>query len=289
MMRLIRSGLRPRRRKQPGQALILMYHSISRGRRDPWDLCVAPELFVEQAQLLRDRYRVLSLADLRCALSRNEPFTHTVVLTFDDGDRDNLEVAKPILEEHGLPATIFVATGYVGSGRDFWWDELEAFCASAGIASRELWEELTGSGHDERFARLDALWDSINLPRPEPSLPLSADELARLAGELICLGAHTVTHPHLSLLPLPAQRHEIEASKAYLTEVAGRPVRDFSYPHGDFSQQTLALVESAGFESACTTRSMPVTSTTSLFELPRIQVGSWDAESLERELERRLG
>ena len=289
MMRLIRTGLRPRRREHPGQALILMYHSISRGRPDPWDLCVAPDLFGEQVQLLRDRYRVVSLAELRRALARDEPIARTVVLTFDDGYRDNLCVARPVLEEHGLPATVFVATAYVGSGRDFWWDELDAFCASAGVTTVELWKELKDLGHEDRFERLDALWDSINVPRPGSSLPLSANELARLAdSELVALGAYSVTHPHLSQLSASEQRHEIEASKAYLSEVAGAPVRDFSYPHGDFSQETLALVRSVGFESACTTHSTPLTRTTSLFELPRIQVGSWDGEALEREIERRI-
>ena len=212
-----------------------------------------------------------------------------MVITFDDGYRDNLLVAKPLLEQHGLPATVFVTTGYVGPGRDFWWDELETFCASAGVASRELWEELKPLAHEERTEQLDALWASIDVPRPEPSLPLSQAELERLAdGGLVALGAHTVTHPHLSSLPVSAQRHEIEASKAYLSEIAGHSVRDFSYPHGDFSQDTLALVRSAGLETACTTHSMPVTRKTSRFELPRIQVGNWDADTLERELERRL-
>lgn len=266
-----------------------MYHSISSGRPDPWDLCVDPDLFAEQLQILADCFRVVSLAELRRTLAAGGPLSRAVVITFDDGYRDNLLVAKPLLEGLGIPATVFVTTGYVGSGRDFWWDELEAFCASAGVASGELWQELKTTTHEERAERLDALWASIDTPRPESSLPLSPSELERLAeGGLVALGAHTLTHPHLSSLPVPAQRNEIGASKAYLAEIAGRPVNDFSYPHGDFSQETLALVQSAGFETACTTDSTPVTRTTSRFELPRIQVGNWNAGTLERELERRL-
>ena len=143
--------------------------------------------------------------------------------------------------------------------------------------------------HEERTERLDALWNSIDTPRPESSLSLSPSELERLAdGGLIALGAHTVTHPHLSSLPVPAQRNEIEASKAYLAEIGAGRVSDFSYPHGDFSQETLAFVRSAGFETACTTESKPVTRKTSRFALPRIQVGNWTAETFERDLERRL-
>ena len=289
MMRLIRTGLRPRNRERRGQALILMYHSISRGRPDPWSLCVDPDLFAQQVELLHDHYRVVSLGELRSALARNDLLARTVALTFDDGYRDNLLVAKPILEQYGVPATVFVTTGYTGSGRDFWWDELEAFCAAAGVGSRELWEELRALAHEQRAERLDALWASIGVSRPEPSLPLSPTELEHLAdGGLVALGAHTITHPHLSSLALPAQRHEIEASKAHLSEVVGRAVDDFAYPHGDFSQETMALVRSAGFETACTTHSMPVTRKSRPFELPRIQVGNWDGHALERELELRL-
>jgi peptidoglycan/xylan/chitin deacetylase (PgdA/CDA1 family) len=287
-MRLIRHRLRRPQRPEEGQAVILMYHSISAGRPDPWNLCVAPELFAEQAQMLSDRFRVVSLTELRRARTTGERLTRAVAITFDDGYRDNLLAAEPILDEHGLPATVFVTTGYVDSDRDFWWDELETFCATTGAASRELWQQLQALTHEERNERLDALWASIDTPRPTASLPLSQAELKRLAaGGLVAIGAHTVTHPHLSSLPAPAQRHEIEASKAYLSDITG-PVQDFSYPHGDFSAETRALVQSAGFEAACTTHARPVTRTTNLFELPRIQVGNWDAEVLERELERRL-
>jgi peptidoglycan/xylan/chitin deacetylase (PgdA/CDA1 family) len=266
-----------------------MYHSISSGRPDPWNLCVAPDLFAQQMQVLSDRFRVVSLAELRRAQTAGERLSRAVAVTFDDGYRDNLLAAKPILEKHELPATAFVTTGYIDSGRDFWWDELEAFCAAAGVASRELWQELQGLTHEQRSERLDALWTSIDTPRAESSLPLSRTELELLAEDgLVAIGAHTVTHPHLSALPLAEQRHEIETSKTYLGEVTGRPVQDFCYPHGDFSDKTRTLVQSAGFAGACTTQASPVTRATSSFELPRIQVGNWDAELLERELERRL-
>jgi peptidoglycan/xylan/chitin deacetylase (PgdA/CDA1 family) len=288
MIRLIRNRLR-RPQQSRGQAVILMYHSISSGRPDPWRLCVDPDRFAEQLRMLRDRFRVVSLPEVRAALAAGEGLSRSVAVTFDDGYRDNLLVAKPILEEHGLPATVFVTTGYVDSDRDFWWDELEAFCASAGVASRDLWQELQAMTHEERAGRLDALWASIHMQRPSSSLTLSADELQRLAdGGLVAVGAHTVTHPHLSSLPVPAQRHEIGASRTYLSEIVGRPVEDFCYPHGDFSPETSALVRSAGFETACTTHASPVTRKTSRFELPRIQVSNWDAETLGRELERRL-
>jgi peptidoglycan/xylan/chitin deacetylase (PgdA/CDA1 family) len=290
MRRLLRTGLRRTlHREQRGQAVILMYHSVSQGRPDPWELCVAPDRFADQLQLLRDHYRVVSLAELRSALSRNEQLTRAVVLTFDDGYRDNLLVAKPLLERLDLSATVFVTSGYVGLNRDFWWDELEAVCASAGIESRPRWEELRLLSQGERFERLDALWAANGLEKPEPSLSMRNGELERLIeGGVVTIGAHTVTHPHLSSLSVGVQRREIEGSAKALAEIVGRPVLDFSYPHGDFSQETVALVRSAGFLTACTTRSEPVFRGADRFALPRLQVCDWPADVLERELERRL-
>ena len=183
-----------------------------------------------------------------------------MAITFDDGYRDNLLVAKPLLEELGTSGHRLRHHRLCRLGRDFWWDELEAFCASAGVASRELWQELKATRTRNAPSGSTSCGPRSTRQRPASSLPLSASELERLAdGGLVALGAHTVTHPHLSSLPVPAQRNEIEASKAYLAEIVGRPVKDFSYPHGDFSQETRALVRSAGFETACTTHSAPVT------------------------------
>jgi peptidoglycan/xylan/chitin deacetylase (PgdA/CDA1 family) len=288
MTRLIRT--RRRRRVERGQAVILMYHSISRGRPDPWNLCVDPDRFADQLRLLRDRFQVVSLGALGEALAARRTLSRAVVISFDDGYRDNLLVAKPLLEQEGLPATVFVATGYLDAGRDFWWDELEAFCASSSQPSRPLWQTLQPLTHEARFQRLDKLWESIDTPRPKPSLPLSVGELESLAeGTLIEIGAHTVTHPHLSSLSVDRQREEIQVSKASLADITGRPVTAFSYPHGDFSELTLGVVRSAGFQTACTTHSAPVARRRAQsLALPRVQVENWDAETLEDTLESRL-
>jgi len=72
-----------------------------------------------------DSWQALGLHDLMRAdrTRRNEPLP--VAITFDDGYADNLHVAAPLLAERGLPATFFVVSGMIGSGREFWWDELE--------------------------------------------------------------------------------------------------------------------------------------------------------------------
>ena len=103
-----------------------MYHSISSGRPDPGTCASTRISSPNSCNCCKTAFGSSRSPSFAAALADGEPLSRSVVITFDDGYRDNLLVAKPILEEHGLPATVFVTTGYVGSNRDFWWDELES-------------------------------------------------------------------------------------------------------------------------------------------------------------------
>ena len=105
--------------------LILCYHRIFEPETDPYLLSVSPDHFRQQLQLIKRIAQPLSLDQLGEALGRGDYPRCGVVLTFDDGYLDNLENALPILREANVPATIYIATGYVGTDREFWWDDLE--------------------------------------------------------------------------------------------------------------------------------------------------------------------
>lgn len=105
--------------------LILMYHRIGVLECDPWGLAVSPERFADHLELLRKFGQPSPLTQTMEALSRNELFEQCLVLTFDDGYVDNLHNAAPLFERYDAPATIFLASGYIGATREFWWDELE--------------------------------------------------------------------------------------------------------------------------------------------------------------------
>ena len=108
------------------RAAILMYHQISEDRPDPWNLCVSPAHFREHLEVLRKSgARLLSVADLARALARGEVPRRAIAISFDDGYRDNLDAARPLLEAYDAPATVFISSGYVGSRGEFWWDTLE--------------------------------------------------------------------------------------------------------------------------------------------------------------------
>ncbi len=110
-------------------------------------------------------------------------------------------------------------------------------------------------------------------------IPMSAADLLTLIdGNLIDIGAHTVSHPLLPSLPRETQYREIIDSKSSLEEITQRPVSFFAYPFGKFDQVTLDIVKQAGFMSACTTEQNIVNHDTMRYTLPRLAVKDWDGE-----------
>jgi len=106
------------------RAVVLVYHRIGTGAIDPWRLTVDPETFAGQMETLARDWSPMSLAELVDGFRRRRLPERGVAVTFDDGYADNLEVAAPILLEHAIPATLFVATDLIDAGGAPWWDEL---------------------------------------------------------------------------------------------------------------------------------------------------------------------
>ncbi len=111
------------RRIRP-HGLVLLYHRVAPLEHDPQWLAVAPPRFSEQMEILARDFQPMPLREmLRSALQGRLP-RRAVAVTFDDGYADNLQWAKPILERHGVPGTVFVATDPISKPAEFWWDEL---------------------------------------------------------------------------------------------------------------------------------------------------------------------
>jgi len=194
-----------------GRSLItvLAYHRVDTPDGDINN--VSPENFARQMAFLRSRYRVISVAELLAILERGRNVGRVVVITFDDGYRDNYLNASPILREYDLPACFFLSSGIVGSDRHF--------------------------DHDLELAG-----------RPLPVL--SWDEVREMDGMGFEIGSHTVNHARLVDSAPDALRDELEGSKAELERRLGKPVTLFSYPFGrksDFSPIAAAAVRRAGY------------------------------------------
>ena len=126
------------------KALILLYHRIADPEIDPHLLCVSPRHFAEQLAVLAQQYTPLTLEQCVAAVGRGRLPRRAAVITFDDGYADNLHAAKPLLERHGLPASLFITTGQISNPREFWWDELEKVFLLPGTLPQHLDMEING-------------------------------------------------------------------------------------------------------------------------------------------------
>src|SRR5262249_14434620 len=125
LFRRLRQGVARVRTRRASQALILLYHRVAHSLSDPCLLCVRPNYFAKHLAVLRRHYDTIPLNEVAGTARTRYRGRRGVVLTFDDGYADNFDNARPPLERHDIPATVFVATGQVGSDQEFWWDELE--------------------------------------------------------------------------------------------------------------------------------------------------------------------
>jgi peptidoglycan/xylan/chitin deacetylase (PgdA/CDA1 family) len=339
----IRAPIARLARSRTAGALVLTYHRVIDVNGDPQLLRVTPQHFAEQLSVLRQHYRVVPLRTLLRRLGAGEEIAGTVALTFDDGYVDNLEVAQPLMERFETPATVFIASHYIGGNRGFWWDELEALLLDAepipqtlrlNIRGRRyewdfaddcLYEPAQHKQHqqwhvelasaptrrhrvyqrlhkllynlapDERDAVLDKLrqWAARETCARASHRTLTAQELHTLAASpLIEIGAHTATHPALSMLSRSAQEVEIRGGKQRLEELIGRETTSFAYPYGSlssFDEASVAIVKASGFVSAVTTFADSVRPGADPYALPRVLVRDYDGDQFHRFLRSWIG
>jgi peptidoglycan/xylan/chitin deacetylase (PgdA/CDA1 family) len=273
------TSLRRLRSAGGGAAVILTYHRVADAPDDSRGIAITPARFAEHVRALADRYEPMMAGELMRRLSEGERLPRRgLCLTLDDGYSDALSTALPVLSKHGVPATVFVCSGYVDVPREFWWDELERLIMHPADLPRHI--ELTAG--DARCATAPPSEDGTGRPQSRPdriavlryltglleplssearedalrqireqtgqerlvradTRPLTASELVRLADSgLVEIGAHTVNHVRLGSRPLAEQRSEIEQSKRRLEEMTGSAVVSFSYPHGTAGSFTSA-------------------------------------------------
>lgn len=258
---------------------ILMYHrfsdSVARG-------FVSRATLEWQASLIRRRFHPVSLSQLLEDLrAGTRPAPNTVVVTVDDGYRDFYDIGWPVLREQGVPATLFVTTGFVDGTIWLWPDQVawildsarslpEMFVADPVAVRRsefERWDKesiwsflidrlLELPDADKRMA-VAALAQSLGLELPDgpPSdcAAVTWDHLREMQGEGLDVGGHTHTHPVLSRVPLGELSGEIDHCRERLDAELGWRPRPFCYPNGrpcDFNPSVRDRVERAGFTGA---------------------------------------
>jgi len=278
---------------------ILKYHRVN-DEGDPFFPSVSTELFEQQMAVIARVYTVLPLEELTDRMARSAVPRNALAITFDDGYRDNLTHAAPVLARYGLPATIFLATGFIGTGDVPWFDRVAlAFKTARASEWRTPWgETIRIEGLPQRLAALDralehlkslaekemraaveTLSSDVLVPAQHTSKNqmLSWDDVHALAGLGFSIGAHTVSHPILSQVSAERAWREIDGSRAMIEAACGRPPRVFAYPNGgaaDYTDAVVRLVREAGFQCAVTTRFGVNTAATPRYELRR--GGPWE-------------
>jgi peptidoglycan/xylan/chitin deacetylase (PgdA/CDA1 family) len=144
----IRRALKRVRMRLWPPALVLMYHRVAAVDRDPWRLAVTPRHFAEHLDVVRGRGRPLTCAGLTRELRTGRAPRAAIALTLDDGYADNLSQARPLLERHDVPATIFVAAAYLDRPEGFWWDQLERLVLTPEDLPPRLRLEVRGRIHE---------------------------------------------------------------------------------------------------------------------------------------------
>jgi peptidoglycan/xylan/chitin deacetylase (PgdA/CDA1 family) len=295
------AGIR-RRREKCQRIWILRYHSISAAKDQNFrylkpSIAVSAGVFESHIAFLSSRYTILSLDDLTAWINGAIEFRRPcVVITFDDGYRDNYRCAYPILKKYRATATFYVVTDAIGNAYPLWNSELaelvyrarqtqvtldsigptrldlsgpsakkqsmQTLARMMRCATKERRREILREMREKLDADNDGFLDQVMM---------NWDELREMKRGGMCIGSHTVSHPLLTEIPEEEAREEIALSKAKLEAELGSPVLHFSYPNpGESAHVNGAvkrLVRQAGYLTARTSVKGAVEQHSDLFAL----------------------
>jgi len=262
------------RRLRPGApTVVLAYHRIGDGSGSPYDRAgwdaSADALDAQLSVLARD-YEVVSPQTMTQPAKRPR-----VLITFDDGYRDNHDVALALLRRHGLSATFFLTTGFLDHQRVSWWDELAWMAHTSPRTELVLEGEsfaLMPSEVEHSIARLLARYKTLageeteayveavgaaaatgRHPQPAHDTWMTWDMARAMRDAGMTIGGHSAAHPILSRLSAAEQRADIAHCAQRLEAELGQPMRWFSYPVGlrdSFNSDSRAALVHAGVEAA---------------------------------------
>ncbi|QIT56564.1 polysaccharide deacetylase family protein [Aquisalimonas sp. 2447] len=253
---------------------ILMYHRFS---HDPQERCVSRGEFERQVRHLAKHYNPVTLGDLLARLNAGESVPrHTVVITVDDGHADFHDVAWPVLKAHKVPATLFVATGFIDGELWLWPDQVTWILsradelpetlnvAGASIVATDLqqaWSALINVllsiPDDQKHRAILELSDMLQVPLPSEApdgfKSVTWDQLRHMQDEGLEVGGHTHTHPSMTKVDEARLPRETAYCLERLSAELGPKQRPFCYPNGqpdDVGATVRDAVANAGFTGA---------------------------------------
>jgi peptidoglycan/xylan/chitin deacetylase (PgdA/CDA1 family) len=236
---------------------ILLLHGID-------DVEMPATAFEEGIAWLARRFRIVPLGEMVDAIAagRSPHAGGELALTFDDGLRNQFELAYPVLKRLGAPATFFVCPDLIEQRRWIWTQEARSRLQTMTPMARAQFALASGPSISEvepLMSRLkmqpiaERLRQEASLRAVTPDFaptdatrrrfdPLSWDELARIDPAVVTIGSHTLTHPILPSIGDEALEREIVESRRVLEERLGRTVDLFCYPNGSLDPRVHAVV-----------------------------------------------
>ncbi len=238
---------------------VVMYHGVS-----DYDQ-ITPVMLEEQFDWISKNFTSYFASEMEEAKLDSE----AIILTFDDGLRNNAEIVFPLLEKYGLKATFYVVSGLL-SGTDMLWNheatarfsqltendrklhfgdsasDINAFVSS--LKLRSTAEALSVVAKLRTMTSVDKFTDEHRVKYQI----MSEQELLQIDPNIVEIGAHSHTHPILDQLSLDEAIEEITTSKSLLEKLLKRPVDSFCYPNGDYQPELVSTIEK-NFKTAVTT------------------------------------
>ena len=271
--------------------LVIGYHRVV-ADFDAACRSMMPSMLVSRAMLERQldclgrSYRFVSVDDLEAEITQRRRGKPAAAVTFDDGYRDVYAHALPLLRRKGIPAAVFVVTGFAGSDRPLLNDRIYRLAAhllprwrhAAAEAAQRLTAVgvqgeqvhaiaaatispiaftravVTGLSYDALTRLADRLEADAHadLSLPDGALPATWDMLREMRRAGMSIGSHTARHIRMTNEDASTQAEEVQASRASLERELGEPVAQFAYPDGDFNSAAVRVVAEAGYRWAYT-------------------------------------
>jgi len=234
------------------EAVIVSFHRVQEAMEPDDPLTVSVGMFERHCRFFRRYFRVVPLRAVVEKLERDQRLNRELVITFDDGYRDNFETAAPVLEKLGLPATFFVVTQWIGTDHVPWWDR-------------------------ERNVRHP--WMTWN-------------QLRALHRKGFEIGAHTRTHADLGRISGVEAQSELLGARHDLEKEIDAPAELFAYPYGGpnhLSEANREQVKAAGFRCCCACIGGTNATGSDPFDLQRIPISGWHASPHQFGFELALG
>jgi peptidoglycan/xylan/chitin deacetylase (PgdA/CDA1 family) len=288
-------------------AIILFYHRFKEGRRESLPPRMEIGSFEKQMRYVRKWYRIISLDELVDTLEEEGEFRFpSLVITIDDGFRDNYDLAFPVLRRSGVPSTVYLTSALIGTGEAPWIDEIgyalwssrrnefrlaglfgdRVICISSERQKHEAWhaiyENMLYLPHEKKVELVEEVIDElrmgeVNSGTDKGRVMLDWAEAKKMSENGVSLGAHTLSHPTLSMMSFDNARFEIEESKRIIEDKCGCAVEHFAIPNGrdeDFSEELREWCKKGQFRSVVTTNFGAVKEGSDPYALPRVSLNS---------------